>query len=554
MIDGLVEFSGINKRAIRHVASFLSNLQLQLPSISVHLGNLLSILFAFVLLNVSVAFAKPPEFTNCPSSSITNSHCKVFSYRFQAVDPDGDSVRYELASGPGYIDSIFGIWTWRDAKEEHVGQKLAITVRAVTARGKSKCTAGFQVTNQAPTLTEGCGSVDTVIFGRRYQRKFDHTDDCGTATYKIVPFSNGTRGSYEIDAQTGEVAILLDSADLLLSQPLMFQVIVTDEAGAADSCEYQIIARRKPFYTIRIDSVAVSQRDEAQIFEVPILISAIDSAEEIGGFDLVISYDSKDVVLESVTRGALIDSCSWKYFTHRLYPSVTCTNCTERLIRVVALKHVGYPLPFQCVKPLQSPISIAKLTFRREPWNCSDEDILSPIRFLWVDCSENILSSEDGGTLFSSQDVFESSEFSSSDDDVMITKRTAGLPTIFGAPQQCFDIDLPPGKKPHLEIDFFDGFMPVSRKVCIDYRGDLNFNGTPFETIDLERLVEFIRHGWDIQSIPAGLSIQHLYRAGDINEDNHPFTIADLIEMMSTVNGAQSNFLKLNQPQPEGGK
>jgi hypothetical protein len=551
MIDGLVKFSVHDKRArSTAIDSHLSNLQLRLPSISNHPGNLLSILFALVLLNASLVFAKPPEFTNCPTSPITNSHCKAFTYRFVAVDPDGDSVRYELSSGPGYIDSIYGIWAWRDATEENVGQKLAITVRAVTARGKAKCTADIEVTNQSPTLIAGCSITDTVLFGMVSRQNFNHTDDCGSSRYRIVSKTAGINGRFEIDSIHGNVSIEPGRADLLLKQPLAFTIIITDEAGASDSCSYFVHLLPRAPLSVSFGEVTRSYTLNKQTMTVPILISAHDSVSEIGGFDLRISFPSQYVSLDTIVRGALYDSCKWDYFTFRKYPLYNSPSTGDSILRIVGLKKVYYPdRGPRCPNPTSDPISIATLTFSAPECIFGTDWSAVPIRFFWESCEDNTISPADLSQLYIGANVFDAEEFAGGSSQRYITDQTVGFPTVTGPQSECLldTIIHREGMQP--TIDFYNQSLFYFDNSCIDVTGDINVNGIQYELADLVMFIDYFR---------AGLSAFGWHKMGstvvsDINRDGIPLTIADLILMGEIVYG-DTELTTSGQPKQEGGK
>ncbi len=548
MIDGLVEFSVHDKRASRRVSFNLSKLRLQIPSLSNHPGNLLSILFTFILLNASLVFAKPPEFTNCPTSPITNSHCNTFYFDFDATDPDGDTITYELASGPGSVNPSTGLWTWAGATASDAGVSLSVTIRAVTARGKAKCTAEIQITNQRPVLTSGCGLSDSVLVGKFSFRDFNHTDDCGTSTYSIVPLSSGIGGIYQIHPTTGVVAIKLISEDLLLPQPLSYLIITTDEAGAADSCEYYVTGRDLPPYVFEISEKEIQSGVHARI---DLLVRGIDEEKGFNAFDFQIGVPEGVIEIDSIVRGSCIVDTDWDYFTYRVFSPVEVDGKLYRRIRVVGIHRLHGSLEDENCSAVAAPDTLAPslakfyLKFSEsQAFACNS----APIRFIWNECGDNSLSSYNQDTFFFLDwGVSECPSQSTISPDCIIDQEPVTFPNFLGSLDSCF---IPNTPRPIFsDILFENGQISISCSNPIDLLGDINMNDIRYELADLVMFIDYFHVG-----LPAfGSHKMGSTVVSDINRDGIPLTIADLILMGEIVYGNVGPTIP-GQGEIEGGK
>jgi hypothetical protein len=186
-------------------------------------------------------------------------------------------------------------------------------------------------------------------------------------------------------------------------------------------------------------SVEVGQVDGGRpgaLVTVPITLYNTD-AYELGGFDLVLRYDST-MHLETATVGQALTDCGWEQFGWRRIDSNT--------VRLTAFAEVsgGSPHP-SC--HLESSGELASLTFRlasQIPIPCG----VLPISWLWFDCGDNTISSRSGDTLFISRDVYEY-------DGTNFNLVTADypFPTPFGEPQSC-------PSNPRL-VDYYTGGIHV---------------------------------------------------------------------------------------------
>ncbi|MFQ5606450.1 MAG: hypothetical protein ACE5GA_00780 [Candidatus Zixiibacteriota bacterium] len=140
------------------------------------------------------------------------------------------------------------------------------------------------------------------------------------------------------------------------------------------------------------------------------LLVTIDAGgTAISGFDFTFAYDISGFEIVDALPGSFLDSCNWEYFIVRRDPR--CDGpCPGGLVKVIALAEFQKrDRPGVCNAP--SPgASLIKLVARS-----SGEASALPsasLRFFWVDCGDNTISSVSGHELFLGKSVIESDSVS----------------------------------------------------------------------------------------------------------------------------------------------
>lgn len=83
-------------------------------------------------------------------------------------------------------------------------------------------------------------------------------------------------------------------------------------------------------------AIDVARTLSGQLTEVS--ISRLGGSIFAGGFDLLIWYDPSALSFLRATRGALLDSLEWEYWTYRHGAAANCTGgCPDGLVRLVAI-------------------------------------------------------------------------------------------------------------------------------------------------------------------------------------------------------------------------
>jgi hypothetical protein len=144
-------------------------------------------------------------------------------------------------------------------------------------------------------------------------------------------------------------------------------------------------------------------------------------AMQIGGFDLYLMFDSC-LAFQSAAMGQLPSGCQWEYFTYRIDDQTRL-----RLVGMADINNGAIHPSCYC----NSSGILADILFTVTASPPGGYDFL-PVRWIWFDCGDNVLSSVTGDTMFISHDVFGFNGMT----EYVITKDTA-FPTPYGAPNVC---------------------------------------------------------------------------------------------------------------------
>ncbi len=156
---------------------------------------------------------------------------------------------------------------------------------------------------------------------------------------------------------------------------------------------------------------------------------------EMGGFDLLVVFDSA-LSLQDAQPGQFHTDCEWEYFLQTAY------NPYElRLVAIADQASNGvHPSCYGAASGV-----FAQLTFTVSS-PASGKTFL-PIKWIWYDCGDNSISSQDGNTLHISNEIYDFDGVSF----VAITGNNP-FPTLTGAPDAC--LSAAPITR---TIDFYNG-------------------------------------------------------------------------------------------------
>ncbi|MCP4704987.1 MAG: hypothetical protein GY865_10280 [candidate division Zixibacteria bacterium] len=206
-------------------------------------------------------------------------------------------------------------------------------------------------------------------------------------------------------------------------------------------------AQADPPQEFKIEIADVASAEPGQPITVPILKTEGDKVIE--GFDFLIKYDPNILTLIDVTPGELIADGIYEQFDWRFDPGVNDNS----VVRVIGLRDVsdGSSNPNQQVS---GHGELFKLNFSLKNNMAIDCD-QTPIRFLWFDCGDNGIATEDADTsLFVISDrVFDYGELGE------ITDLSWNFPTHAGAADECSDPIKP--NPPVRFIDFYNGSIQI---------------------------------------------------------------------------------------------
>ena len=197
---------------------------------------------------------EPPEITNNPDYLFFD-HCDMAYYDFDAMDPEGDPIWFELLSGPGIINPPTGEWIFEPSLDD-VGYTHVLAVRACDEFGCGpEAYTEVEFTNEPPVFTSPCPDQITVQAGLSVDYQFTANPvDCDPINFMVMGVDPTPVGTYVIDA-TGLFTFNTDVTDEGFSYE--FVVVVSDGIDE-DTCLLQVEVT--PHYET-LPGVTISQVD-----------------------------------------------------------------------------------------------------------------------------------------------------------------------------------------------------------------------------------------------------------------------------------------------------
>ena len=262
----------------------------------------------------------------------------------------------------------------------------------------------------------------------------------------------------------------------------------------------------------------------------------------IGGYDFLIQYDNSVLTLLGATAGSALTACQWEYFTYRFGPFGNCgSGCPSGMVKLVAIAETnnGTHQPICNLEDDMVIAQLAQLTFLVKA-DRNLECAFVPVRFIWIDCTDNALSNKAGDTLMISRWVY---DWDKTVGSVETYRRIDGLndgkfPSIYGAPAKCDTVDAK--GYPFRMVDFYNGGVDIICAEDVDARGDINLNGVAYEISDAVMFTNYFIQGLTAFPHPAGSMA-----ASDVNGDGLTLTVADLVYLIRVVVGDVSALPKV---------
>jgi hypothetical protein len=268
--------------------------------------------------------------------------------------------------------------------------------------------------------------------------------------------------------------------------------------------------------------------------------SADQSCKELGGFELLFTYDASVLTFMGLDLvGSILEASGWEYVTYRI---VSTQPAKVRIITIADMNNSDQHPTDYCVDGL-----VANLCFHTSndrTFGCQS----APVRFWWDDCTDNTASSRDGNTLY------------------VITDPYGGVPWFGGAPLDVppipgggiidnsdsvqaqlatfeggisgppgYPCDNPDPAKPDARpcLYFVNGKIKVKCPGDIDDRGDVNLNALAYEISDAVLYSNYFISGPSVFDInPEGQ-----IAASDVNADGTPLTVSDLVYLIRVITG-----------------
>jgi len=489
---------------------------------------------------------QPPDL--CPTwttmnPTITVSHCAVGQTTVNATDPEGGTVYYYLVgttgAGTATVNMNTGLVSYTPAAAD-VGAAVTITVEATDAiHQEGGCSASaidvdVTVGNNAPTIT--CGASYNPVGKGNNLVKTDingaDADGCDVLTYSIASVTPGFLVAPDINTANGDMTIYTDGggADNGAHEVC---VEVTDGFTTAQCCFTVDVLPVEP-WEVQIEKT--HQTLQGHFVDVDITLNK--GSEAMGGFDFLVAYDASALAFTEASLGSYLQGCGWEYFTYRFNWNGNCGNaCPSGLLRLVGMAETNngpnHP-DLNCIKNAAGHV-IATLTF----FVSNDrtlECMYVPIRFYWMDCGDNTISTVGGDTLAVNRFIYDYVNNMSEIQDY-----TFGFPGWYGAPDYCLEGDK---VNPIRFVDFINGGIDIVCGDSIDARADINANGITYEIADAVMFTNYFISGLSA----FGSHVESSIAASDVNADGITLSVADLVYLIRVIVGDANPYPK---PMPD---
>jgi hypothetical protein len=479
-----------------------------------------------------------PPTCNTPSpQAASGGHCNPIVVAMGATDPEAESsISYAVTTNTGAGTASVtpsGSMTYLPDPSDF-GGSVSIGVTATENDGPStECFVDITVGNNAPVATCPLSfSVPKAKLGTSTTPSASDADACDSKTWSIVSVNPVPVGTVSVNPATGVVSFDADLADAVGGADTDYEVCLSVSDGLeSDECCFTITVLNTEAFCVAIGQVD----DQLQGHHAQICIEYEAGSNIVGGFDFLIEYDNSALSFVGATEGSVYGDHQWEYFTYRYGPNGNCTGgCPSGKLRVVGLAETnngGVHPDLVVLTPGETFACLDFLVSNDRNLNCQNV----PIRWCWIDCADNTLSSGGGDTLYISRNVYDwlgsdpSNILSGGRAD--ITGADQSFPTATGAPDDC-DVSTSKGQ-PERFVDFKNGAITIVCADSIDARGDVNLNGLSNEIADAVMFTEYFVAGLTA----FGTHIEGSIAATEVNGDGIPLTVADLVYLIRVIVG-----------------
>ncbi len=495
----------------------------------------------------------PPTITNCPVGEQHFDHCVAASITFLAEDVESDAITFEKVSGPGTV-TVGGVWSYAptivDAEVSTLLEVRACDDFEVDHCGPI-CAVDLWFDNVGPTFATGCEAYN-VNNNSVTDFPFTADDDCDALTYSVVSItptggSDPLIGTMEFLPGTGTLRVTTDTDD----DGTYDVVVMVSDTKATDECTVAISVIPGSLYQIVIGEVGEQSEAknggfvyQGQHVMVPVMLNA--AANDIGGYDMLIAYDASALSFQAAYIGAEFGpapGCGWEYFTYRFGADGNCGNaCPSGLLTVTAIAETNNgPLHPDCFLP--DPLAVGTVLFNLDFLVTNDYNFqcsFVPIRFFWMDCTDNALSDEFGEIMLISDAVYDGYDPEAANGKMNIYNPLYGMyPTYFGAQDiDCFTHET---KVPLRAVSFENGGVWIACVDSIDDRGDINLNNVAYEIADAVLYSNYFVYGLGVFNV----NLQGQIAASDVNADGLTLSVADLVYLIRVVIGDALPYAKI---------
>jgi hypothetical protein len=486
-----------------------------------------------------------PWFTFCPDDYVIYWGDAV-QVTVTADDDDldcgCDGLTFSLEPGsPGTINASSGYYQWV-AGGADVGCHTVVIKVEDNYEGVAYCEFDIDVLNHPPEIT--CpDEVINILWGQTVNTTITAIDpDNGPSamTFSLIDPASYP-GNPTVDPNTGDFVWVTDETNAFLGM-WEFCVIVTDGANLdecnllnADTCCFNVHVDPK----FRITIEKIHDQLQGHYTEVAINLDGSYTSMNMGGYDFLIAYDAPALTFVEAFPGALLENCGWEYFTYRFGANGNCGNaCPSGMLRLIALAETNngpnHPTGYNNTDCQSTELARLKFFVSNDR---TFECMYVPIYFYWMDCADNVISSQLGDTLFLEDKVFDFEGNEITDHPATVDE----FPSTTGTADECLEGDK---EYPLRAIDFTNGGVDIVCKDSIDARGDINVNGLANEIADAVMFTNYFISGLSA----FGDHVEASIAASDVNADGITLSVADLVYLVRVIQGDASPY-----PKPEPG-
>jgi len=437
-------------------------------------------------------------------------------------------------NNPGDLGTLSYNWTPDPVSGDgtnHARYDECDIVKVVVTDLDTGCKDSCEAIITCDTVRPSCNvsPEDTTIF------------DGESATFCVNP--SGGKPPYTY-SWTGPNSFTSSDSCITVSDSGLYQVIVTGDNGCADTCQATLHVIT---ILIKWDVVIENKEKVIQGTHEKVKVTVTQGDLKMGGFDFLIAYDASALnfimAIEGDLYGPYPPNCEWEYFTYRFGAFGNCGNaCPSGLLRVVGIAETNNgPVHPACFR-LPVPYDLFYLDFLVTD-DRTFECMFIPIRFFWMDCGDNVISSKTGDTLWVDSQVFDKGlPMPDPPDDIYheITNHYYGWPTYFGMQEEpCMDDT---AKHPIRYINFYNGGIDIVCAESLDARGDINLNGVSNEVADAVLFSNYFIYGLGVFHINFDGQIA----ATDVNADGLVLSVGDLVYQIRIIVGDAQPYPKLS--------
>ncbi|PKK83873.1 MAG: hypothetical protein CVT49_06375 [candidate division Zixibacteria bacterium HGW-Zixibacteria-1] len=475
-----------------------------------------------------------PQFSNCPTSDISQDFDTQFTYDFNT--PLAFEPVFSLISGPGSINPATGVWTFNPTCDDVGSHDVVVgLVDNSCPIPPTTCEFTITVTDTPPVISGPCGETALIYSEMTNTIIFDATDaDIGDViTWNVTAYPPLT-GAVSI-TQDGVLSITPDITD---EGTVAFEVYATDCSGQSTICEFTAEIIGMSFFAIKIEKV------HGQLQGHHAYVDVINSggAEILHGFDFLIGYDPSALNFVAGMPGPLFSrpgTFEWEYFTYRYNYLGNCgAGCPSGVLRVVGMAEYNDGAHHPNLMVLPSDMVLFTLDFLvSSDYNLGG--MFVPINFFWMDCGDNAIAFHyRGGNPLDIQTGFSNMVFQYGGGTIYdpyheITNTNTGFPTFTGAQADCFTNNDPTKPAPVPFVNLYGGGIDIISPNEIDLRADVNLNGVAYEIADAVVFTNYFIYG------PAAFTVnfEGQKAATEVNGDGIALTVADLVYLIRVIVG-----------------